>query len=541
MPKKAKQSLSLSEDMDLQSQNDELRVLVDVLQQKICELEKMIETLKGELEELKKLPENPKLKASKLKSLNKKEKGLEKRAGSEKRSKKETFEVDEETKIEPPELPEGAKLKQYRQYDVQELSIKRKNIRFLLGEYELADGRRVRAELPTEYQQTGHYGPTLVSYILYEYYQNRVTQPLIREHLQEWGIEISVGQLNNLLVEGKERFKEEQNAVLRVALEKSAHVHTDDTGAKHQGKNGYTTVIGNEWFSYFQSSSSKSRDNFLRVLQGGNQVYVLNTEAKQYLEGYSLAQKYWQALSFSDTVLATGAVEWQQQLEKLGIISPKVIKLISEAALLGGLMLQGISESFIILSDGAGQFRLLTHALCWVHAERSLRKLTGSTTEFRDNIETVQTQLWDYYQQLKAYQTTPNLADKEFLWNRFDVIFGHNYSHHPSLNLALASFCRHKEPLLRVLDFPDLPLHNNAAETDIREYVTRRKISGGTRSDLGRQARDTFLGLKKTCRKLGISFWRYLCSRFRDDSTVAPLPDLLQQRILAGCSVTIPT
>ena len=174
MPKKAKQSLSLSEDMDLQSQNDELRVLVDVLQQKICELEKMIETLKGELEELKKLPENPKLKASKLKSLNKKEKGLEKRAGSEKRSKKETFEVDEETKIEPPELPEGAKLKQYRQYDVQELSIKRKNIRFLLGEYELADGRRVRAELPTEYQQTGHYGPTLVSYILYEYYQNRV-------------------------------------------------------------------------------------------------------------------------------------------------------------------------------------------------------------------------------------------------------------------------------------------------------------------------------------------------------------------------------
>jgi hypothetical protein len=53
-----------------------------------------------------------------------------------------------------------------------------------------------------------------------------------------------------------------------------------------------------------------------------------------------------------------------------------------------------------------------------------------------------------------------------------------------------------------VLDCPQLPLHNNSAETDIREYVTRRNISGGSRSELGQRARDTFVGLKKTCRKL---------------------------------------
>ncbi len=66
----------------------------------------------------------------------------------------------------------------------------------------------------------------------------------------------------------------------------------------------------------------------------------------------------------------------------------------------------------------------------------------------------------------------------------------------------MQQFCTHKDELLRVLTFPQLPLHTNAAENDIREYVTRRKISGGTRHDNGRRVRDTFTGLKKTCRAL---------------------------------------
>lgn len=517
---------------ELLRQNEELRALLGKLEQENQSLKEKIASLTAELEASKKLPEKPKYKASKLNEGKKKEKGFGKRAGSEKRSKKAEFEVDEEKKIEPEGLPEGAKLHQYRQYDIQEISIERRNIRFLLGEYDLPNGERVRGELPPEYKQTGHFGPTLVSYMLYEHYQNRVPQPLIREQLGEWGVEISVGQINRILNEGKEKFHQEQAGVLRVGLLNSSYVHSDDTGAKHQGKNGYTTVIGNEWFSYFYSSGSKSRDNFLQALQGGNPVYVLNEEGKQYLKSDNLAQKHWRALSFSDEILATNREDWSQYLEKVGINSQQGIKRVSEAALLGGLCAQGVSPSLGLLSDGARQFCLFTHALCWVHAERGLRKLSGSTAEFRDNIERVKTQLWTYYQELKAYRENPHDADKIRLGQRFDVIFATDYPHHPCLNLALAVFRDRKQELLRVLDFPDLPLHNNAAETDIREYVTRRKISGGTRSDLGRRARDTFVGLKKTCRKLGISFWRYLCSRFRDDSSVLSLPDILQEHIL---------
>ena len=89
-----------------------------------------------------------------------------------------------------------------------------------------------------------------------------------------------------------------------------------------------------------------------------------------------------------------------------------------------------------------------------------------------------------------------------------------------------------KRELLLVLDRPDIPLHNNDSERDIREYVKKRKISGSTRSDDGRRCRDTFISLKKTCRKLKIPFWEYLKDRILKINKFPPLPDLIRQRAL---------
>ena len=77
----------------------------------------------------------------------------------------------------------------------------------------------------------------------------------------------------------------------------------------------------------------------------------------------------------------------------------------------------------------------------------------------------------------------------------------------------LARLRANKSELLRVLERPEIPLHTNGSENDIRCQVTKRKISGGTRSDAGRDCRDAFLGLNKTCAKLGIAFWDYLGAR----------------------------
>lgn len=76
-----------------------------------------------------------------------------------------------------------------------------------------------------------------------------------------------------------------------------------------------------------------------------------------------------------------------------------------------------------------------------------------------------------------------------------------------------------------MLQFPELPLHNNLSERDIRDYVKKRKISGSTRSQAGRRCRDTFASLKKTCRKNGLSFWQYLQDRIFSWHQITPLAD----------------
>ncbi len=496
---------------------------------KVQEQQNRIESLEAEIRTYKKLKGKPQLSASKLNEPRETSPATEKRAGSEKRSKKPDFKVHEERKIQPNDIPPDSKFNGYRAYDVQEIELQRRNIRFQLAEYVTPGGTTVVGELPPGFQ-SGHFGPKLVSYILYQHYQCRVPQPLIYEQLRDLGIEISVGQINRILTEEITPFDREQQQVLRVGLETAQYIHTDDTGAKHQGRHGVCTVIGNDYFAYFKSSDSKSRRNFLEVLQGPSLLYVLNDEARTYLKHHSLADKYWLYLVFSETPLARSQAEWDAYLLSQRIVSVQAVRRLTEAALLGGLMTQGISGTIRILSDGAGQFNLLNHGLCWVHIERGLRKLSGHSRGQRRDISEMQDLLWRYYQRLKQYKLAPSPAFKTELWHQFDQIFGRCYRDKTELNSVLSHIRKHKAELLRVLDCPQLPLHNNAAETDIREYVTRRKISGGTRSDAGRRARDIFVGLKKTCRKLGISFWDFLTSRNHSDDEVPLLSDLIREK-----------
>jgi len=509
----------------------EQQQIIEKQQQTIAKLKEKVNNLDEELKAAKKLKSQPKIRPSTLNLEEKKHQKEGKRPGSDKRSKKLTFIQDEERKIFPTELPEGAKFNGYREYDVQDLIIKRYNTRFLLAEYITVEGKTVVGKLPQEYQ--GHYGPTLISFIIYQHHQCRVPQNLIVEQLQELGIDISSGQVNRILIENKDSFHAEQNQILQVGLETATYIHTDDTGARHQGQNGYCTVIGNDLFAHFSSSNSKSRENYLRILRGTATDFVLNEYSRNYLETQKLPICHLFKLKFSSVVISNSDEEWKEYLEALGITSFQAIKLITEAALLGSAIEHGLAPDLIVLSDGAKQFAILVHALCWVHMERSLRRLNGVTTQQRQEIEFVLDTLWAYYRELKAYQREPHLQDRERLEAGFDRIFGQRYPHHYGLNLVMQQFCAHKDELLRVLDAPQVPLHTNAAENDIREYVTRRKISGGTRHELGRMARDTFTGLKKTCRKLAISFWQYLLSRLTGDETVAYLPELIRIRASA--------
>ena len=96
---------------------------------------------------------------------------------------------------------------------------------------------------------------------------------------------------------------------------------------------------------------------------------------------------------------------------------------------------------------------------------------------------------------------------------RFDRIFLRRTGF-ATRDRLLARLHGNKAELLMVLERPEIPLHTNGSENDIRGHVTRRKVSAGTHSDIGRDCRDTFLGPAKTCAKPGSPVWDYQGSGF---------------------------
>lgn len=195
--------------------------------------------------------------------------------------------------------------------------------------------------------------------------------------------------------------------------------------------------------------------------------------------------------------------KWIKHLGRLGILSEKEQRLATEGALIGSLFSHGFHHDLVIASDDAPQFALSLNALCWIHAERHFRKFIPISDQIRLEMEQVRDAIWNLYFALKMYKTNPKMDQKVILSKEFDRVFTIRTSS-AALNDLIDRTYANKEKLLRVLDYPYIPLHNNDSERDIREYVKRRKISGSTRNAAGRRARDTFTSLKKTCRKLKV-------------------------------------
>ncbi|WP_209262281.1 IS66 family transposase [Thiorhodococcus minor] len=229
----------------------------------------------------------------------------------------------------------------------------------------------------------------------------------------------------------------------------------------------------------------------------------------------------------------TTTQDWEKHLSDLGITQERHQRIATEGALLAGVLAKGLSRELVIVSDGAGQFAILLHALCWVHAERLIHKLIPLNERQRADQQRVRDQIWTLYADLKAYQRAPDPAAIAPLRARFEAIFTQKTSS-ATLNRTLKRLHRHQSELLLVLLRPDIPLHTNGSENDIRGDVKWRKIGGGTRSTLGQRCRDTFASLKTTCRKLGISFWDYLNDRIEQTGTIPPLPDIIRERAAAA-------
>lgn len=503
--------------------------LLEIIQLQAEEIQK----LRDEIARLKGQKPKPDIKPSNLeknaKSKDGKKKGKKRRPGSDKRSKTREIQIHNEEVLKPDNVPDGSEFKGYQDWVVQDIVFEPYNTVFHLERWEGPNGEYIIAKLPPELIGS-HFGLTLRSFVLYQYYHCHVTQPLIFEQLHEMDIDISSGQINRIITEDKERFHREKEEILTVGLEVSQYINVDDTGARHQGQNGYCTHIGNDLFAYFESTESKSRINFLKILRAGYDDYVINPDAVIYMAEQKLSKQV--LCKFSDLLNTSYEDEqaWQDMLTQLGITGQRHIQIAIEGGLVGSIMEHGFKRNLVILSDDAGQFNVFLHALCWIHAERTIDKLVGFNENQRNALDDIRGQIWKLYEGLKIYKQSPSEKIKGQLDARFDEIFT-TKTCFATLNKALERLYQNKKELLLVLDFPDIPLHNNGSENDLREYVKRRKISGSTRSSPGRRCRDTFTSLKKTCRKHGVSCWAYLKDRLKgEDNAIPYLPDLIRLR-----------
>jgi Transposase IS66 family len=487
-----------------------------------------IQQLEDDIARLKGLKAHPVIAPSRLETPSRQPPPGRKRPGSDKRSKTAELTITEEIIVPLKDKPPGAIFKGYEDYVVQDLVIQPRVIRYRRERWHSSGGQTLIAPLPGEVTPGSHFGPDLIGFILHQYHHQHVTQPLLWEQWGQLGIDISAGQLSRLLTEPNDSFRQEKDHRLPAALEVSPYVQVDDTGARHQGRNGYCTQIGNDLFASFESTDSKSRLNFLEILRRPHTDYVINELAVTFWEQQKLAVALVEKLCQGPRQFGD-ATQWHTPLQELGITAQRHVRIATEGALLGSLIAHGVSAELGVLSDGAGQFDVLVHIACWIHAERPLTRMVPYSAEHRRAIEKVRQQIWELYQDLKAYRTEPEEARPPVLEARFDELCAKRTGF-PSIDAVLEGMSENRADRLRVLERPEVPLHNNLSEGHMRDYVKKRKISGSTRSEAGRRARDTFASLKKTCRRLGVSFWAYLRDRVQSRGRIPPLAELIRRK-----------
>ena len=362
-------------------------------------------------------------------------------------------------KINPETLPPDFIYRGYSSIIIQNIKLQTDNVEYRREHYYSPSlNRNYYAKLPKDVQST-QFGSDLKAFAAELYYVGRVTENKIHSILTDFGIIISEGEISNILTKEKsEVFAAEKAGIFQMGMMHANYFQTDETGARHQGKNYYMHYFGNEKFSTYFIEKSKSRGTIRKILG----------------------------------------------------------------------LLEGVYAPTPMTTDGARQYKgiAIWHALCWVHEIRFYKKLKPYLDFHRLILEKFMTNLWDFYDLLKVYKSNPNINLKGEIEREFDSLFTRT-TRYIELDKRIASTFKNRKELLTVLESPEVPIHNNGSEIAVREGVLKRKISYGTRSDLGKAAWENMLSILDTCRKQKVGFFKYVRDIYSNDFCMPRLADLL--------------
>lgn len=544
--------------MDLATPKN-LRELVDSLLNRNEEIthinnkkDEKIKRLESEIRKLKGLPAkpdfSPKDKTTDLddededppkNDEDKKKKTSKKRSDAVKKNRrgKKDLEVDDtkRMKVAPSLLNPNYQYKGIRKVVVQDINFERNNICFELEKYySKQDNKTIEADLPAGYEG-GYFGPNIITYIKCCYYEGDVTIPKILESID---IEISKKQINRIINDRPDELVKEFDEAREAAIEKAGYQQIDDTVTKLLGTNfTNTTKTCNPFFSYLSTSGSKNRENAIRVLCGGKSpLYKMNEQAiiVAYISLKSLKIQLLLERHKGERVYSKKEVDELFKHEDFIKLKPPIIRDIKTAMLVGAFYDGHLGKvGKALVSDDAPQFNNLYahHVLCWYHEMRHYKELSPTIKEYQDQLKMFFTEVKSMYRVFKKWCLEKTEKLRDYIFNWFNNFFKENTGYKLLDERKKMTFNKMEKHLAPLWCDLLLPLQNNESERDIRGRKIKQKISMFDRTWAGVHARDFYIGLKQTCRKNGVSFYKFLLDRQKKIGEIPQLAEIINMRV----------
>jgi regulator of replication initiation timing len=510
-----------------------LTVLLNIIEQQQSEIKELREEnqkLRDENNRLKGEQGKPEIKSNKTKGFSNHSSEKERHTPKKhsKSSKNKEIKVDRTSILDYPasELPDDAQFKGYEEVIIQDIALKTDNVLFRKEKYySPSQGKTYLASLPSGYD--GEFGPGIKALVMSLYYGGNMTQGKLLEFLENIGISMSAGYLSNLLIKNLEDFEAEYNQVYTSGLESSSWQHIDQTSARVKGVNQTTNVICNPFYTVYSTTAKKDRLSIIGVLQNRQELeYVINGLTYELLTSFNVPTKWHNQIKLLPQETVLSELEFNSLLDTyLSKLGDQHRTRVLEAAAIAFYHQQSeIPVVEFLVCDDAPQFKLITDnlALCWVHEARHYKKLSPFVGFYQQTLDKFLGEFWDYYRELLAYRDSPSPETKQELKTKFCQLFATETGYKQLDERKKLTVAKESE-LLLVLEYPELPLHNNPAELAARTMVQRRKISYATQTSEGTKAWDIFMSLVATTRKLGISFFEYIHDRI---SLCCKIPEL---------------
>lgn len=455
------------------------------------------------------------------------------------KTKKGKIKVDrnETCKVDASTLPEDAVFKGYETMVVQEILITTDNVEYSREKYYSPSQNKIYlGNLPLGV--TGEFGPCTKTLVCTLKYSGNMSQPKIEEFLANCGISISQSTISRILTNDEIGFGKEKEDIFLAALTSTSYHQVDDTTVRVNGENHYSQIFCNPFYTAFFTVPHKDRLTILDILLCGKErTYLFNSNAFAMLSEFKISPKIIDQIM---QLKKDGEMSEEEMQEMLGILYPKRKKgknnkkRIMEAGAIGAYHQQtDIPVIDILLSDDAPQFKKLTaeQALCWIHDGRHYNRLNPIVQLNVEILDEFKTSFWDFYGELLKYKINPTPEKADILSAEFDRIFS-TKTGYEDLDDRIDKTWNKKEALLLVLKHPELPLHNNAAELAARVEKRRQDVSLQTKSKKGTEAKDAFLTVVQTAKKLGVNIYDYISDRISKKFNMSSLAELIAQNFL---------